>query len=117
MQQYLPFTVLKLADIAELCQLLNKKLQQYLPFTVLKLNMWFREIRNDYVATVLTVYGIETISIHLLDTRNHLVLQQYLPFTVLKHIEYCAMFSNMMPKKVATVLTVYGIETIILLHE
>ena len=39
------------------------------------------------VATVLTVYGIETrnktISVHLL----HLLLQQYLPFTVLKRGE------------------------------
>ena len=37
------------------------KLQQYLPFTVLKLAVfadWYTFIR--YVATVLTVYGIET---------------------------------------------------------
>ena len=41
------------------------------------------------VATVLTVYGIETFSI---DKNFHcffLQLQQYLPFTVLKHIKRC----------------------------
>ena len=36
------------------------------------------------VATVLTVYGIETDNIHGIDYRTR-VLQQYLPFTVLKH--------------------------------
>ena len=37
------------------------------------------------VATVLTVYGIETLVISTLSTTlSHLVLQQYLPFTVLK---------------------------------
>ena len=35
------------------------------------------------VATVLTVYGIETFSISLI-LRNLFLLQQYLPFTVLK---------------------------------
>ena len=40
------------------------KLQQYLPFTVLKLNkiLKFFIVKNIIVATVLTVYGIETIS-------------------------------------------------------
>ena len=37
------------------------------------------------VATVLTVYGIETYPLHLEESRHHL-LQQYLPFTVLKLI-------------------------------
>ena len=63
----------------------------------------------QYVATVLTVYGIETPSIEIDVHGERGKLQQYLPFTVLK------------PKKatkkaepsVATVLTVYGIETLI----
>ena len=60
------------------------------------------------VATVLTVYGIETIPlrIHLF---VRLQLQQYLPFTVLKHLQsvYQKLYLH-----VATVLTVYGIETV-----
>ena len=38
---------------------------------------------RDTVATVLTVYGIETV-LWMLVCRDALVLQQYLPFTVLK---------------------------------
>ena len=64
------------------------------------------------VATVLTVYGIET---NLLDQHLHqkkkLKLQQYLPFTVLK-LEFSSACFN--TSKVATVLTVYGIETMLL---
>ena len=40
------------------------------------------------VATVLTVYGIETIKSRLLSVKNYILLQQYLPFTVLKLIAY-----------------------------
>ena len=36
-------------------------LQQYLPFTVLKLINAFFAVWPEVVATVLTVYGIETI--------------------------------------------------------
>ena len=58
-------------------------LQQYLPFTVLKQFGAFLKWANILVATVLTVYGIETTTVE-----PHLTGQQ-----------------------VATVLTVYGIET------
>ena len=60
------------------------------------------------VATVLTVYGIET---QQYDRRIlcHYWLQQCLPFTVLK-LSFC--FSlKVLATNVATVLTVYGIET------
>ena len=61
-------------------------LQQYLPFTVLKLDKDPVRIEMDeLVATVLTVYGIET---HLEDLGKSLIWI------------------------VATVLTVYGIETL-----
>ena len=62
-------------------------LQQYLPFTVLKRKIYFSFYcqLTVTVATVLTVYGIETFN---------------------KQIKYCA------GKIVATVLTVYGIETV-----
>ena len=59
-------------------------LQQYLPFTVLKLPTGNSPLPAvNLVATVLTVYGIETTlkDLVLLST---FMLQQYLPFTVLK---------------------------------
>ena len=92
------------------------------------------------VATVLTVYGIET-SLTELDHTNTMILtlQQYLPFTVLKRtllklsnlttlilLQQYLPFTVLKPTKiilhdqdqshscVATVLTVYGIETILL---
>ena len=61
------------------------------------------------VATVLTVYGIETL--HILQSNHDDLrrLQQSLPFTVLKLLRYyILLFLNVL---VATVLTVYGIET------
>ena len=62
------------------------------------------------VATVPTVYGIETCCIFH-NAHDSVLLQQYLPFTVLKLWEAV---DNMMEKQedVATVLTVYGIETV-----
>ena len=82
MQQYLPFTVLKHINLQE-CVLRYLQLQQYLPFTVLK-RYAFRELIKKYtfVATVLTVYGIETMIYFLLYHKNK-KLQQYLPFIVL----------------------------------
>ena len=84
-------------------------MQQYLPFTVLKLYeqqnglMSFRT-----VATVLTVYGIETGgTVERID--GGLALQQYLPFTGLKHAIAFKIRNSILT--VATVLTVYGIET------
>ena len=61
------------------------------------------------VATVPTVYGIETSG----DRKRacpkaNLVLQQYLPFTVLKLTAYIICQTSHI---VATVPTVYGIET------
>ena len=82
------------------------------------------------VATVLTVYGIETC-LGIFKVFNNRSLQQYLPFTVLKPIKHAAI-GNITPLQqylpftvlkqsyfntlstifsVATVLTVYGIET------
>ena len=61
------------------------------------------------VATVLTVYGIETFFDRTIIFYLNL-LQQYLPFTVLKLLPPTAISS--LTILVATVLTVYGIETI-----
>ena len=131
LQQYLPFTVLKpfcrISVIAELIRCNSTyrlrywnlikssilfqvpwQLQQYLPFTVLKLYLNLQDgcclnvatvltvygietskannkpIIKFSVATVLTVYGIETILSTLLKMKKVIKLQQYLPFTVLK---------------------------------
>ena len=60
-------------------------MQQYLPFTVLKPSINISCSEAYCVATVLTVYGIETIPDKLMNDGEGLVeLQQYLPFTVLK---------------------------------
>ena len=84
LQQCLPFTVLKLSSIYKNKWPLYIQLQQCLPFTVLKQHLFCRlQYAYRYVATVLTVYGIETFS--TLFTFNSLYsLQQCLPFTVLK---------------------------------
>ena len=83
LQQYLPFTVLKRFDFGRYASL-YLWLQQYLPFTVLKHE--------------------QSLRMHVFSFR----LQQYLPFTVLKLIYE---FHNYSPLPVATVPTVYGIET------
>ena len=62
LQQYLPFTVLKLTLYLENNADSHHKLQQYLPFTVLKRILHKKKIYSVHVATVLTVYGIETLS-------------------------------------------------------
>ena len=62
------------------------------------------------VATVLTVYGIETYYEHLPSQYLRHQLQQSLPFTVLKlPLIIASIISSY--SRVATVLTVYGIET------
>ena len=60
-QQYLPFTVLKHSTAALQNTSGVRTSQQYLPFTVLK-RQNNKGIKKyiPYVATVLTVYGIET---------------------------------------------------------
>ena len=61
------------------------KLQQCLPFTVLKLcNSSEGHTTSFDVATVLTVYGIETYSTFVVGIATVERLQQCLPFTVLK---------------------------------
>ena len=112
LQQYLPFTVLKLLPVAFVVVVAFLVLQQYLPFTVLKLHyllsgLWLLKS----VATVLTVYGIETLHTSWLEPIFFEGLQQYLPFTVLKLNKFFHL-SFTICANVATVLTVYGIETL-----
>ena len=61
LQQLLPFTVLKRQDLLA-CLIPSNMLQQLLPFTVLKLQtaVAHQDLPYNYVATALTVYGIET---------------------------------------------------------
>ena len=86
LQQYLPFTVLKPPEAFKIPNTKNFfKLQQYLPFTVLKRAIIKEGSPAVYsVATVLTVYGIETPIRRSVLFRAVRLLQQYLPFTVLK---------------------------------
>ena len=83
LQQYLPFTVLK-QENSLLNPIVIRLLQQYLPFTVLKLYELVKRGDLSKVATVPTVYGIETARVAFITCRT---------------------------LKVATVPTVYGIET------
>ena len=86
------------------------ELQQYLPFTVLKLDDGYCINRADIVATVLTVYGIETCQFPFLGK-----FQYHRVATVLTVYGIETLLRSLMLKRavyVATVLTVYGIETI-----
>ena len=70
----------------------------------------YRPLRHLLVATVLTVYGIETEYADRIGG-DHPKLQQYLPFTVLKRNKSFSFKVVCCNSEVATVLTVYGIET------
>ena len=85
-------------------------LQQYLPFTLLKrINVYTSCIRGLDVATVLTVYAIET------SWSNYIAFTRTIVATVLTvyAIETLLLFwiVGCLISFVATVLTVYGIET------
>ena len=69
-----------------------------------------KRIIPKLVATVLTVYGIETLNTVVNNISNRYELQQCLPFTVLKHY-HTLILKSQFHSGVATVLTVYGIET------
>ena len=89
-------------------------LQQYLPFTVLKhRNFHVLMVRNIKVATVLTVYGIETVQHRAPPLISHCTVATVLTVYGIEthHILLLAIF-----QRVATVLTVYGIETRILIR-
>ena len=107
MQQCLPFTVLKHISTSDnfiIISFVATVLTVY-GIETLKKSRLKRKLK---VATVLTVYGIET-HINIFCTRKINGLQQCLPFTVLKlKLYYLGIGYN---KIVATVLTVYGIET------
>ena len=108
------------------------KLQQYLPFTVLKHSSMFRpkkfifccnstyrlrywnsriisstNINDLLVATVLTVYGIETIKIDIQSVSIYLVATVLTVYGIETYTSKKPLAGNL----VATVPTVYGIET------
>ena len=85
MQQYLPFTVLKLEFTVAFWQLNSAVATVLTVYGIETKKVAYQKINSaaKNVATVLTVYGIETNDtggIAAVDSR----LQQYLPFTVLK---------------------------------
>ena len=128
LQQCLPFTVLKqvmlnkLQSSTQSCNsayrlrywnppipLINPpptKLQQCLPFTVLK-RMVQIPIRHPIVATVLTVYGIETTEPLMMVIRHTSCNSAYR----LRYWNFLYFLTSIDALRVATVLTVYGIET------
>ena len=110
MQQYLPFTVLKLQY--DQLQYEFLRLQQYLPFTVLKLYKVEIIICLIFflVATVLTVYGIETKLPVVSSLFRFLNVATVLTVYGIETHESPQMLDSIL-FCVATVLTVYGIET------
>ena len=135
LQQYLPFTVLKRVQVPSIEGL--AKLQQYLSFTVLKLNIHQSLVSIHLVVCCNSTYRLRywnhsvfcfaccpcwtscnsTYRLRYWNShysfrqRSELIyrLQQYLPFTVLKLQILLELFLWYI--QVATVLTVYGIET------
>ena len=90
-------------------------LQQYLPFTVLKLSRNHVRFIFSYlfVATVLTVYGIETLRYGLYS----LILELVATVLTVYGIETRPLLRLQQQESlVATVLTVYGIETLKIRH-
>ena len=84
------------------------KLQQYLPFTVLKPVLYDPPYRRlSSVATVLTVYGIETPVCRF----NVVIHETVATVLTVYGIETQCNFVLIFITIVATVLTVYGIET------
>ena len=89
-------------------------LQQYLPFTVLKplKDFTWIFIHIGKVATVLTVYGIETLISRIVFRITILVVATVLTVYGIETIQI--KYQKKSKIRVATVLTVYGIETILL---
>ena len=84
-------------------------LQQYLPFMVLKPPLCYELVVQEIVATVLTVYGIETGLV----SRTPLTPVTVATVLIVHGIETLRAKFNAKVEMtvVATVLTVYGIET------
>ena len=111
LQQYLPFTVLKLLFRSSSMKLKHNVATVLTVYGIETTSFHAQyAVRYSFVATVLTVYGIETNYITIYFYVGLFQLQQYLPFTVLK-LACCTSFHLLGLSYVATVLTVYGIET------
>ena len=91
---------------------IRHQLQQHLPFTVLKrLNRSLHSLPARFVATALTVYGIETPFMLLANrTPSSLVATALTVYGIETFINICFVWIN--AHAVATALTVYGIETL-----
>ena len=96
LQQLLPFTVLKHTRwFPNIIRDINA-LQQLLPFTVLKQSYDHTHHDVQYVATALTVYGIETFTNCYWHSISNVMLQQLLPFTVLKLTQMVSLIVELM---------------------
>ena len=111
LQQPLPFTVLK--QSYSLYQLLDKYLSCNSPY---RLRYWNSIVEPEYaskfntVATVLTVYGIETLFKLLFELADHFGSCNS-PYRLRYWNEAIWCDIDFSPRHVATALTVYGIET------
>ena len=84
-------------------------LQQCLPFTVLKQADWVVfTLGTDFVATVLTVYGIETLKNSFKILKAIIIVATVLTVYGIETLIRPLLLTNLI---VATVFTVYGIET------
>ena len=112
LQQPLPFTVLKPFEGDRYVSISLSALQQPLPFTVLKqLSFLYLLQPYIYVATALTVYGIETPSARMAaSTPVPPVATALTVYGIETAIIMCMV--RVQSSKVATALTVYGIETL-----
>ena len=113
LQQYLPFTVLKLTDyliclISVICSVATV-LTVYGIETGVDLRRNFR-LRCFFVATVLTVYGIETMRSHRVRPSGLLCCNSTYRLRYWNLLSHRDVLDHR-HRTVATVLTVYGIET------
>ena len=87
--------LLKLISIFDLMGALTDRFR-YEVFQNLILSPMNTGFIRPAVATVLTVYGIETLKIFSYIKGSQMLLQQYLPFTVLKLVTISNLFQHIM---------------------
>ena len=118
LQQYLPFTVLKLGDvILPLIQILTVTTV----LTVYGIETFPSRLRRNLqwlqVTTVLTVYGIETKAMKYGEEFVYIIVATVLTVYGIETEQLLEIGNHILRVVVATVLTVYGIETQLPLYQ
>ena len=115
LQQYLPFTVLKLRYTNLVAIIMPNSCN-----STYRLRYWNLKSMTRFLTTILHQGCNSTYRLRYWNSSSSssfsisLMLQQYLPFTVLKPTKIILHDQDQSHSCVATVLTVYGIETILL---